>query len=115
MSTSPCAARITRARSCVVGMSPSATSSGTLDAGAARRSAIALTASSVLCGLVRARRREVLESRVFAEECQAHGADRPVALLADDDFGDSFFLRFGVVHLVAIDEQDNVRVLLDRA
>jgi hypothetical protein len=49
------------------------------------------TAASVAAGS-----REVFEAREFAEEREAHGADRPVALLADDDFGDAFFLRFGL-------------------
>ena len=60
-------------------------------------------------------RREALEARVFAEEGEAHGADRTVALLADDDLGDALVLRFRVVDLVAVDEQDDVCVLLDRA
>src|SRR5665213_642911 len=59
-----------------------------------------------LCG-------EVFEAREFAEERQAHGADRPVALLADDDFGDALVLRVGVVNLVTIDEQDHVCILLN--
>src|SRR5947208_1585907 len=31
--------------------------------------------------------REILEAGVLTEECQPHGADRPIALLADDDLG----------------------------
>ena len=58
---------------------------------------------------------EILEARVLAEEGESHHADRAVALLADDDLGDALVLRLRVVDLVAIDEQDHVGVLLDRA
>ncbi len=58
---------------------------------------------------------EVLEARVLAEESEARRADRAVALLADDDLGHALFLRVRVVDLVAVDEQDEVGILLDRA
>src|SRR5690606_27948660 len=56
---------------------------------------------------------EVLEAGVLAEEGQAHGADRTVTLLADDDFGDALVLGFRVIDLVPVDEHDHVGVLLD--
>src|SRR6187549_3057138 len=63
--------------------------------------------------------REVLEAGVLLEECDAHGADRAVALLADDQLrGALGFLRtFAVhqVHLVAVDENHDVGVLFERA
>src|SRR4051794_903906 len=59
--------------------------------------------------------RDVLEPRVLAEERQTHGADRPVALLADDDLGGALVRAVLVVDLVAIDEEDDVCILLDRA
>src|SRR5690606_497714 len=59
--------------------------------------------------------RVVLELRVLADESQPHGADRPVALLADDDLGGALVDGIGVVDLVPIDEDDDVGVLLDRA
>src|SRR5262245_36920253 len=55
--------------------------------------------------------RQVLETRELAEERQAHRADRPVALLADDDLGDALVGAVRVVHLVAIDEQDEICIL----
>src|SRR5438132_859645 len=60
-------------------------------------------------------RSKILEARVLPEESQAHGADRPVALLADDDLGDALVLRVLVVHLVAIDEENHVCILLNRS
>src|SRR5690242_21117894 len=59
--------------------------------------------------------REILEAGVLPEEGQPDRADRAVALLAYDDLGHTLVLRFLVVNLVAIDEQDHVSVLLDRA
>src|SRR5437867_789881 len=64
---------------------------------------------------VRPGRREVFESGELAEKREPHGADRPVALLADDDLGHALFLRLGVVDLVAVNEQDYVGILFDRA
>ena len=59
--------------------------------------------------------RQIFEARVFAEEGQAHGADRAVTLLANDDFGNAFFRCFRVVNFIAVDEQNHVGVLLDSA
>ena len=59
--------------------------------------------------------RGVLEPRVLAEERQPNGADRPIALLADDDLGGALVLRLGVVDLVAIDEDDDVCILFNGA
>src|SRR5262249_20832891 len=57
----------------------------------------------------------VLETRVLAEERELHVTDGPVALLGDDDLGDSLLVAVLDVHLFAIDEHDDVRILLDRA
>src|SRR5687767_15171133 len=56
--------------------------------------------------------RVVLEARVLAEEGQLHRAVGAVTLLADDDLGDALVGRIFVVDLVAVDEEDHVRVLL---
>src|SRR5262245_14465527 len=83
--------------------------------------------------------REIAEFRDFALEVQRHRADRPVALLGDKDVGDVVdlaavllpaldpfvelvdrliraLLRLGafVIVLLAIDEHDDVGILLDR-
>ena len=52
---------------------------------------------------------------MLAEEGKPYRPDGTVALLADDDFRDALVLRVRVVHLVAIDEEDDVSVLFDRA
>ncbi|CRI63137.1 hypothetical protein THIOKS11170027 [Thiocapsa sp. KS1] len=57
----------------------------------------------------------VLELGVFAEKGQAGGSDGPVALLGDDDLGDTLVLRVLVIDLVAIDEDDEVCILFDCA
>src|SRR5512134_322283 len=62
-----------------------------------------------------ARRGVVLKASVLAEEGEVHRPDRPVALLADDDLGLALFPGVAVVDLVAVDEEDHVRVLLERA
>ena len=59
--------------------------------------------------------REILKARVFPLERQAHGADGPVTLLADDDFGNAFFGCLGVVHFIAVNKQNHIGVLFDRA
>ena len=46
---------------------------------------------------------------------QPNGVRRAVALLRDDEFRNPFVLRVLVVHLITIDERDDVGVLLDRA
>ena len=57
----------------------------------------------------------VLETGEPAQEREIDLADGTVALLADDDFSLPLVLALLVVDLVAIDEQDQVRILLDRA
>ena len=59
--------------------------------------------------------REVIESRVFALELQFTGANFAIALLANDDFSDPFVWAFFVVVLIAVDEQNDVGILLDGA
>src|SRR5690606_20675278 len=58
---------------------------------------------------------QVVEAGVLAEELQLHGAGRAVTLLADDDLGQALVRRVLVVVLVAVDEHDDVGVLLDGA
>src|SRR5881409_422393 len=58
---------------------------------------------------------EVAELRVLAVELEPERAGRTVALLGDDQLGEPAVLLLRVVHLVAIDERDQVGVLLDRA
>src|SRR5205814_3573741 len=59
---------------------------------------------------------EVGEAREAAEEGEIHPSDRAVALLADDDLGAALrLLLVRRVHLFAVDEEDHVGVLLDRA
>ena len=64
-------------------------------------------------------RREVFESRVLLQEDEPHRAGGPVALLADDQFGDALglgrHLTLDRIHLFAIDEHDDVGVLFQRA
>src|SRR2546422_5316672 len=58
----------------------------------------------------------VLEARVLLQEGQLDLADGAVALLGDVDLGDTLLLAvLGVVVLVAVEEADDVRVLLYRA
>src|SRR5206468_359461 len=64
---------------------------------------------------VKAVRRVIGELRVVPEECQPDRPRRTVTLLADDDLGGALVARIGVVVLVAVDEEDHVGVLLDRA
>jgi hypothetical protein len=59
--------------------------------------------------------REVLEPRVLANEREPDGARRTVALLADDQLGDAGVLFVGLVDVLAVNEEDDVRVLLERA
>src|SRR5690606_24328083 len=59
--------------------------------------------------------RVIQEARAGAGEGQAYRADGAVTLLADDDLRRALVGRIGVVDLVAIDEQDQVGVLLDGA
>jgi hypothetical protein len=58
--------------------------------------------------------RDVLEARVLRQEDHLHGADRAVALLADDDLGDVLLVgrQIFLVLRRPVEEQDDVRVLL---
>ena len=59
---------------------------------------------------------QVIETGILGLKVHLHRANRPVALLAHDDFGDA--LVFGgvlAVDLVPIDEHDDVGVLLNGA
>src|SRR5687767_4358125 len=56
----------------------------------------------------------VEELRDVVAEHQFEVADRAVALLGDDDLRDALLFGLFVVDLVAVDEADDVRVLLDR-
>src|SRR5699024_3097392 len=59
---------------------------------------------------------KVVEPGVLAEELELERTRGTVSLLADDDLGQALVLGvFLVVVLVAVDEHDDVRVLLDRA
>src|SRR6266516_5710027 len=57
---------------------------------------------------------ERLESGVLFQEGKLDLARRPVALLTDDDLGDALVLGLLVIDLIAVDEDDQVGVLLDR-
>src|SRR5437764_5175342 len=95
-STSPKPSASACARMRVVGMSPSAITSG---------------AASGLRGS----RSVVFKACVLAAKRQCYFAGRTVALLADQDFSRSLVGRIRLVDFVAIDEQDHVSVLLERA
>src|SRR5229473_1241866 len=69
----------------------------------------------VLLRRVIRRRLVVEELRDVVSENELEVADRAVALLSDDDLGDTLLLRVLVVHLIAVDEADDVRVLFDRS
>src|SRR5512134_2867020 len=56
---------------------------------------------------------EILETGEGGEEGEVNLADGAIPLLADDDLGLALVRGVGVVHFVAVDEQDHVRVLLD--
>lgn len=56
---------------------------------------------------------QVIESCVLAVEGEPDRADGAVTLLADDDFGYVRVLGLWVVHHIAVDEEDNVGILLD--
>ena len=58
---------------------------------------------------------EVGEARVAALVGQLHGVQGAVSVLADDQLGLALVLALGVVVVVAVDEHDQVGVLLDRA
>ena len=58
-------------------------------------------------------RRVILELGVLAEEGELHVAGGAVALLRDDDVGDALARGVRVVDFFAIDEQDDVCILLE--
>src|SRR5690606_13120855 len=55
------------------------------------------------------------EARLFGEERTVHRAGRTVAVFADDQLRRAARFAVRVVDLVAVDEQDQVGVLLDGA
>src|SRR5476649_2003514 len=57
----------------------------------------------------------VAELGVLTDPGQAHGADRPVTLLADDDLGRAFIGRVGIIDFIAVQENNDVGILLDSA
>ena len=57
----------------------------------------------------------VFKARVLAQESQADGAYGTIALFANNDFGGAGELRVFVVNLVAVQKQDHVSILLNRA
>src|SRR6185503_6051581 len=60
--------------------------------------------------------RQIIEFRVLTQERHVDLAGRARALLADDDLGAPLGIELvRVVHLVAVDEQHQVGVLLDTA
>src|SRR5690606_26727996 len=63
-----------------------------------------------------AHRHEVLDTRVPPDKALVHHPDRPVTLLADNDLRHPLGLHpLRVVHLMAIDEHDHVRILFYRS
>src|SRR5258706_13841238 len=59
---------------------------------------------------------EVRELREASQEAELDHPDRPVAVLAQDQFCNAQLVRLlSRVVLVAVDEEDEIRVLLDRA
>src|SRR5258708_1226210 len=66
-------------------------------------------------GLVIVARREVVEARVRGLEANLDPARGSVALLGDDELGDAALVGVGLVVVVAVNEDDVVRVLLDGA
>src|SRR5215216_246674 len=59
--------------------------------------------------------RPVRELRVVLEEDEADGSDRPVSVLGEDQLRPAGVLGLGVVVIVAIEEADDVGVLLQGA
>src|SRR4051812_15461433 len=59
--------------------------------------------------------RQVRELRVALEERELLRSGRSVAVLRQDDLGETLLIGLLVVVLVAVDEHDEVGVLLDRA
>src|SRR5207244_4097136 len=57
----------------------------------------------------------ILEPHPAAIEVQIHEARRPIAILQDDELGRSLHAVAGIVHLLAVNAEDHVGVLLDGA
>src|ERR1700722_3448271 len=95
--------------------------------GASTTAVIAAISAAAINGLVETRLsptawsrdillgRKILEFRVLPEEGQLDRSCWAVTLLADNDFGLTFVVRIGVVVLVAIDEKNEVGILLNGA
>src|SRR5690349_22782862 len=82
----------------------------------AARSIVAVTRGII--GLLRLEGwvRQIIELRELTEESHVELAGRAAALLADDELGAPLGLDLvRVVHLLAVDEQHQVGVLLDAA
>src|SRR5579863_971828 len=79
------------------------------------RPSFSSVASLLLAAVKVLRAREVVELRVLADERQPNRPDRTVTLFADDDLSRALVGAVGVVNLVAVDEEDHVRVLFDSA
>src|SRR5204863_2240778 len=73
-----------------------------------RASSCAVTGESRAALLVR----HVDELGTFGSEHESGGAGRPVPVLGDDDLGEGAVVGLRVVDVVAIDEGDDVGVLL---
>src|SRR2546423_15340799 len=59
--------------------------------------------------------REILKASVLVNEGEAGSSYGPISLLANDNLRNTFHvLLVLVVHLLPVDEEDGVRVLLDR-
>ncbi len=60
--------------------------------------------------------RQILEARVFTNESHVNGANRPVTLLTDDELRNALVIWVvRVIHLIPVNEGNDVRILLDRA
>jgi hypothetical protein len=58
---------------------------------------------------------KVSETRGAVEKPKMNRADWAIAVLGDDQVGDAFAVRIGIVYFFAIDEHDDIRVLFNRA
>src|SRR5882672_12331436 len=58
---------------------------------------------------------QVLESQPAPVEVEIHKSGRPSPVLGDDQFGRALHPVAGAVHLLPIETEDDVRVLLERA
>lgn len=56
---------------------------------------------------------EVRKPGSAVEESQVYRADRAIPVLRNDDVGDAFALGLGIVHIFAINECDDVSILLN--